>query len=528
MTLTLGLFDLLYSCKKTGSLIIKQESMSVSTLNSRTLNLFSLFGQGLAAQCTKMGITPEATIEVRGVTSDSREVKPGLVFVATEGAKDDGHRFIAQAFEAGAAVVVGQRPFAGAKGLYFQVKDSRAALARIACEFYGQPSHQMLMVGVTGTSGKTTSTYLIESIFKAAGKKPGLIGTVNFRFGDKIYPSTHTTPGPVELQALLAEMLHDGCDAVVMEVSSHALKQSRIGSIAFDGMVFTNLSREHLDFHPGMDDYFDSKALLFTEYAEVAKTAGKKPALAVNLDSEYGPKLVKHASGAVGFSLSQAPGLQFGLNGIRGKMFGIPIESGLVGAFNASNVLGAVAVAKGLGIPDSAISRGVKALEYVPGRLEMVRAAESSGVRVMVDYAHKPDALEKVLETLRALVPRGKGRIVTVFGCGGDRDRTKRPVMGEIAQRLSDRVIVTSDNPRTEDPAKIINEITAGIPSLSYVVEPDRRKAIERAIEEAVSGDLILIAGKGHEDYQILGTTKIHFDDREIASEALTRVFRTL
>lgn len=524
------------------------------------------------------------------ITSDSRAVTPGSVFIAIRGTESDGHRHVDEALAKGATLALGEdaRPDLAAK--YLQVPSSRAALATLAADYYGNPSKNLTVLGVTGTSGKTTVTYLLESIFRAAGKKVGVIGTVNFRFGEKVYPSTHTTPGPVELQKLLQEMKGDGCQVVVMEVSSHALKQNRVGGVAFDGMIFTNLSREHLDFHPDMEDYFDSKALLFTEHVDAAHGFGKKPVSVINADDFYGQKLIQrlekeyllekenliykknlidkeHLTEAeksksfslspYGFSLSQIQNLKCDLLGVRGQACGVQFQSPLIGNFNASNVLAALTLASKLGVPPEKIAQGLQSLEYVPGRLQSVpgtKASRAAQIQVLVDYAHKPDALEKVLKTLRALVqgtqdpqspqdihhsqsiqnpqpdPKTAShtRLITVFGCGGDRDRTKRPVMGEIATRLSDQVIVTSDNPRTEDPQSIIREITAGIQKQNYLVEPDRRKAIETAIEQAKNGDLILIAGKGHEDYQILGKTKIHFDDREIASEALTRVFKSL
>lgn len=471
--------------------------------------------------------------EISGVTADSRLVRPGMIFVAVSGGQADGHEFIDAAFKTGAVCVIGQKPHSDPR--YIQVPDSREALAVLAAKYYSNPSHRMLMLAVTGTSGKTTTTYLLESILRASGHRVGVIGTVNFRYGDRILPSTHTTPGPVELQQLLSEMRDGGCTAVIMEVSSHALKQKRIAGIAFDGMIFTNLSREHLDFHPSMEDYFASKALLFTEYVEVARRAGKLAALAINRDNGFGDELYKRVSGAsrqakavTGFSLKDITSMQTGLEGLRGSYRGLELSSPLMGGFNASNVLGAVALTQDLGIPAAAIQQGIAELRCVPGRMEPVPQAQAHGLTILVDYAHKPDALEKVLVTLRTLLPRGQGQLITVFGCGGDRDRTKRPVMGEIATRLSDFTIVTSDNPRTEDPGAIIQEILGGIREGKHEVQPDRRQAIYRAVELAQKGDLVLIAGKGHEDYQILGQQKIHFNDKEIALEALTRVFENL
>lgn len=482
----------------------------------------------------------DRSITVTGVTSDSRQVKPGSVFVAVRGVSVDGHGFIRQAQQRGAALIVGEEPgpLPGQLAPYVQVEDSRLALSWIAAGFHGHPSHAMLMVGITGTSGKTTTTYLVESILRASGREVGLIGTVAFRYQGKVHESTHTTPGAVELQELLARMRVAGCAAVVMEVSSHALKQHRAAAVAFDAMVFTNLSPEHLDFHPDMEDYFRAKAMLFLDLGDVAAAAGKRPVAAINADDEHGRRLIamlrsrepRSLSDVVSFSIGDGTagvhgrGLEVDLQGIRGEIAGTRVESPLAGLFNASNLLGAVAVSRALGIGPEAIASGVAGVT-VPGRLE--RVSNSRGIHVLVDYAHKPDALEKVLETLRAV--RGGNRLITVFGCGGDRDRLKRPMMGAIAARLSDQVHLTSDNPRTENPSEIIQEIMKGMQGFSnFTVEPDRRKAIHAAIRQALPGDIVLIAGKGHEDYQIIadpgsrgGTRKIRFDDREVAAEAL-------
>jgi UDP-N-acetylmuramoyl-L-alanyl-D-glutamate--2,6-diaminopimelate ligase len=475
------------------------------------------------------------------VTSDSREVKSGTAFVAVRGGTQDGHQFIAQAIQAGATLIVGEDPaqaHASAPG-YIQVPDSRLALAYLAAQFQGRPSHGMTLVGVTGTSGKTTTTYLIEAILKAAGHKVGVIGTVNFRFGEKIYPSTHTTPGAPELQALLAQMKSDGCTAVVMEVSSHALKQHRAAFIAFDAMIFTNLSPEHLDFHPDMEDYFRSKAILFHECADHAIRAGKRPFAAICQDDEWGKLLLSEMRDRprpemwfASFGLDpsadiSAADLKVDLAGIRGEAGGVKVSSSLTGRFNAQNILGAIAAAQGLHLPSEFVAQGIAGLAVVPGRLE--RVPNSKGIHILVDYAHKPDALDKVLRTLREV--RSGHKLITVFGCGGDRDRTKRPVMGKTAAELSDQVFVTSDNPRTENPEAIIREIVAGMQGYKNVkIESDRKKAIFSAIDMAGAGDLVLIAGKGHEDYQIIaspsgGTQKIHFDDREVAAEALGAAF---
>ncbi|MEO5970204.1 MAG: UDP-N-acetylmuramoyl-L-alanyl-D-glutamate--2,6-diaminopimelate ligase [Bdellovibrionia bacterium] len=455
-----------------------------------------------------------AVQEVTGITSDSREVQPGFIFVAIQGGSQDGRQFIDTAIQRGAILILGEDDTAHVP--YIRIKDVRCALAALAAEFYGNPSLSLLIIGVTGTSGKTTTTYLLESILQAAGHHVGMIGTISFRFGAKVFPSTHTTPGPVELQRLLFQMKEEGCTAVVMEVSSHALKQKRVNSISFDGMIFTNLSPEHLDFHPDMEDYFQAKALLFSEVAKFSLGQGKVPVAAINEDDEYGRRLLTSVTlNSQGFHVGQ--NFRITPGGITGTINGITIQSPMTGHFNCSNIAGAVSLAQSLGITSQVIENGVRNLSGVPGRLEGV--LNDFGIHVWVDYAHKPDALEKVLKTLGAL--RQGSRLITVFGCGGDRDRKKRPLMGKIAVESSDLVFITSDNPRTEDPSAIIDEILGGTAGhTNFVIEVDRKQAIFKAIQNAQSGDLVLIAGKGHEDYQILGTKKIHFDDREVAAEA--------
>lgn len=495
-------------------------------------DLLSALPRELFDQLNERQWKSSSHFKVSSIVSDSRQIQKGSLFVAIRGGSQDGHDFLPQAEHQGAIAIIGEKE--NPKGLnipYLRVRDSRKALAKLAATFYGDPSHALCMVGVTGTSGKTTTTYLIESILKAAGHRVGVIGTVNFRYGDRIFDSTHTTPGALELQKLLLEMKNAGCTAVVMEVSSHSLKQHRANSIAFDGVVFTNLSPEHLDFHPDMEDYFASKSILFTDQVEYSVSIGKKIYGALNGDDPYGQRLLADLTSHPypGFSFGSYhydPKIQVSLSGVEGRTGNIEIRSPLAGLFNVYNILAAIEVCRGIGIEAEAISRGISELKAVPGRLE--RVPNKRGVHVFVDYAHKPDALDKVLRTLREV--RGGHRLITVFGCGGDRDRKKRPVMGRIATELSDFVFVTSDNPRTEKPEDIISEILQGIDqkSLSFKVEADRKKAIFAAIQEAQDGDLVVIAGKGHEDYQIIadpssptGTRKIHFDDREIAAEAL-------
>ncbi|MCM0605010.1 MAG: UDP-N-acetylmuramoyl-L-alanyl-D-glutamate--2,6-diaminopimelate ligase [Xanthomonadaceae bacterium] len=466
----------------------------------------------LSSLLSEVGFKSDIDLEVSSITANSQEVRLGSIFIAIKGLAHDGHDSIDQAFKSGARFVVGEKPIP--KGidpsLYLKVPDTKKVLGLIASAFYGHPSRKMQVFGVTGTSGKTTTSFLMESVLKAKGHKVGLIGTVLYRIGDQIQTSTHTTPGAVELQKMFHEMSREGCDSVVIEVSSHALKQDRTWGVCFDGAIFSNLTPEHLDYHPDMDDYFNSKALLFKEYADYAATHGKKKFFAsINQDSPYGEKLIKQLEVQKKSSVVIAP--------FTAQTFiSSGIKSHLQGTFNNENCASVVALFKAVGFSDSVITKGIESLQGVPGRLEQVR--NNKGITVLVDYAHKPDALEKVLKALR---PGTVGKLICVFGCGGDRDTTKRQVMGEIAERLSDHVIVTSDNPRTEDPVTIIEQILGGMKKKALTVEPDRKLAIEQAIAMASSGDCVLIAGKGHEDYQIIGTTKLPFDDRLVAAEVL-------
>ena len=465
------------------------------------------------------------THSVSGVTSDSRKVESGFIFVAVKGVSQDGHEYVLEAQSKGAAIVVGEVDSLGAHLdiPYVQVADSAQALAELSADFYENPSRSLLVVGITGTSGKTTTSYVVESILKAAGHKVGLIGTVQIRYGSQVIEATHTTPAAVEIQKLLFEMKQAGCTAVVMEVSSHALKQKRVSAISFDGMIFTNLSPEHLDYHSDMEDYFRSKSILFTDLAQYSIHQGKRPVACINSHDGYGKRLfeeikVNHPREFTVLGFASDAGLVCAVDGISGMCAGVPIRSALVGQFNGANIAAAVTLAKGIEIDVPAIEQGVSQLVGVPGRLE--RVINQQGVHIWVDYAHKPDALEKVILTLRAM--RAGRRLITVFGCGGDRDRKKRPVMGGLAVRWSDLVWITSDNPRTEDPMAIIHEIIEGTVGFNnFTVQIDRKKAICEAIKAAKSGDLVLIEGKGHEDYQIIGTQKTHFDDREVALQAI-------
>ena len=461
-----------------------------------------------------------------GVTHDSRQVSPGTVFVALRGLKVDGAEFAPQAIAAGAAAVVSERAAVGIVGVpWITVADARLALAYLAAEFNGHPSHQMRVVGITGTNGKTTTGYLLNAILEAAGIKCGLMGTVLYRTGDRDFEATRTTPEAPDVQGFMREMLKSGCEACVMEVTSHALALRRVDGIRFAAGIFTNLTRDHLDFHAGMDDYFAAKRRLFEMLPDDA------PAV-INLDDPRGASLVDVVRRPVTYGFTNAAnvspgslsysldGLQFDIRSPRGS---IRVRSKLVGKPNVYNILAAVAAASELDVQVDAIERGLERLAGVPGRFEIASSA-ADDVTVVVDYAHTDDALRNLLETARPVAVR---RLITVFGAGGDRDRTKRPLMGMVAARLSDVVVITSDNPRNEDPNRIIDEVKRGAEAeirqsgAAILIRPDRRDAIVHAVAMADPGDVVLVAGKGHEKYQEIGGRMFTFDDVEVAREAL-------
>ncbi|HJQ37756.1 MAG TPA: UDP-N-acetylmuramoyl-L-alanyl-D-glutamate--2,6-diaminopimelate ligase [Thermoanaerobaculia bacterium] len=455
--------------------------------------------------------------EISGVTPDSRLVKKGWLFVAIPGTAKDGSQFIPQAREKGAAAVLSHE----------NVDDPRAALALLAANFYGRPAEKLSLVGVTGTSGKTTTTRMIESVFDAPVngmvEPVGLIGTIEYRAGDEKLTADRTTPDAVVLHEWFAKMVDAGVHHAVMEVSSHALALKRTYGIRFAAAVFTNLSREHFDFHKDFEDYFAAKRILFDQIDGTRKTA------VVNIDDEYGRRLIDDlGDAAITFGRGEnahirpADDFTIDVDGLRGTVITplgkIRVDSALLGLPNLYNWLGAIGAALVAGMPLETIEAGIRNLKSVRGRFERVGDARPT---VIVDYAHKPDALEKLLHAVRDIADERK--VTVVFGCGGDRDRGKRPQMGEIAARLADRVIVTSDNPRGENPRAIIDEITKGIDGKEYAAIADRREAIAKAIEEASEDDVIVIAGKGHETYQVTGDQVIHFDDREEAELALQK-----
>jgi len=482
-----------------------------------------LRAQGLT---TSAPVAPPS-VAITGIAHDSRRVEPGHVFVALRGQHADGTAFVAQAIARGAAAVVSQEAApADTVVPWAQVSDARLALALLAVEVHGDPSRRMQVVGITGTNGKTTTAYLMASIFEAAGVQCGLLGTVAYRIGSDVREATHTTPEAPDVQALLAEMVDSGCDACVLEVSSHALALRRVDGITFAAAIFTNLTRDHLDFHADMEDYFQAKRRLFELLPR------DRPAV-INADDPRAASLIETSGPSITYGInrpadvSPSP-LSYSLQGLafdaRTPRGTIALRSTLVGRPNVYNILAAVATAVALDIPTEAIERGIASLEAVPGRFQVV-STPADNVTVVVDYAHTDDALRNLLETAR---PLAAGRIITVFGCGGDRDRTKRPLMGMVAGRLSDVILITSDNPRSEEPARIIEEIQRGITPETKKVGAqrvlaivDRREAIEEAVRSAAPGDLVLVAGKGHEKYQVIGTQTLPFDDVEVAQTAL-------
>lgn len=499
----------------------------------------------LAALLPLARIQGDAARPASGVTHDSRNVCPGDLFICLPEIHD-GHRFAADALAKGAVGVVvneGGLEAAGATlpdACVITVPDTWRAMPALACAVYGNPSHDMTMVGVTGTNGKTTTMRMIAAILREHGLKVGTIGTLGSELDGEPLPSTHTTPYADELQALLALMRDKGAQAVVMEVSSHALAQYRTDGIAFNAAVFTNLTQDHLDFHGAMDAYFEAKARLFTQYPLLyPRPDGAMFASVINASDWEGRDLITLARGDIlTFATEDNPAVlraehvqlsptnvQFtAVYDVVFEKFRTPIYLPIGGSFQVSNALGAIGVALKLGVPKETIALGLSHLPPVPGRFESVPTG-NRGFNIIVDYAHSPDGLENLLRSARSLNP---ARIVVVFGCGGDRDRTKRPIMGRLAGVHAEIAIVTSDNPRTENPQAIIEDILAGMtkshdsPIRAQIhVEPDRRAAIKLALAQARPGDIVLIAGKGHEDYQIVGDVKHPFDDRLVARELL-------
>jgi len=445
-------------------------------------------------------VVGRAPAEVRELAYDARAVEPGTLFFCVPGARFDGHAFAAEALAAGAVALVVERPL-DLPVPQLVVADARAAMAVAADAFFGEPTRELTAAGVTGTNGKTTTTFLLYAILAAAGRRPGLLGTIECRVGGERRPAVRTTAEAIDLQRTFREMLDVGDRSCAMEATSHGSELRRLDGVRFSALVFTNLSQDHLDFHGTMERYFDAKRRLFLD--------GSPPA-AINIGDSWGRRLAADRPDALTFGLADEA--EVGPGALEG------IDLKLRGRFNVENALGAVAAGRLLGLPDEAIVTGIESVTGVPGRFESID--EGQPFTVVVDYAHTPDSLENVLRTARDLA---EARVLCVFGCGGDRDRGKRPVMGRLARALADVAIVTSDNPRSEEPLAIIEEVVAGSgPDIE--VEPDRRAAIARAVEQAEPGDVVVIAGKGHEQGQEFRDRKIPFDDREVAREALRRL----
>ncbi len=465
-------------------------------------------------------------LDIRQVACDSRKVQPRALFFALHGAKADGNAFIRDAVSRGAVAIASEDAAPATMPstvVWIRVTHARKALAITAANFFGHPARELQLVAVTGTNGKTTTTSLVDAIIKASGVKTGLFGTISYHTPLGDYPAPNTTPESVDLQGFLAEIRDAGGRYGVLEASSHSLAMDRLWGCHFAAAVFTNLTREHMDFHKTFEDYFAAKLRLFE-----GTGAGTPDTAVLNIDDEYGKRLADLAENAVTYGLNSGAqlttkifqltfsGLSFTAQTLNGK---IDIESPLVGRINVYNILAAIGAAQALALPNDVIATGIRNLKNVSGRFQPM--AMGQPFLVVVDYAHTDDALENLIRTARELNP--KGRIITLFGCGGLKDRTKRPVMGEVAGRLSDLTILSSDNPKSEDPLKIISDIVVGLQKThgKYMIEPDREKAIGLAIDEARAGDILLLAGKGHENYQILEDRTLEFDDREVARRAL-------
>jgi len=477
--------------------------------------------QELLGDIETVEITGDTSCEITGIVYDSRRVEPGFLFVALHGEKDDGSTYIEDAVQRGAAAVVSQTPCAFGGGFpCIQVIDARLALARLAGTFHGHPAARLCTIGITGTNGKTTVSFMLREIFKAAGRRPGLLGTVRYEIGDRVLPASRTTPEAPDLQSMFAQMDRAGCDSAMMEVSSHALAQHRVEGILYDAAIFTNLTQDHLDYHGTLEEYFNVKSRLFNQVRRFA---------VINCDDLWGCRLLndkKFLAGRVSYGFQEGAQVRgsSAVTDAHGSRMHVQSPWGdadvalqLIGRFNLYNALAAFAAAAALGIPIDRIVKALAEMQCVPGRLEAV--PNTKGKRVFVDYAHTDDALLNVLETLREIT---SGRLVVVFGCGGNRDKGKRPLMGKVAARLADYSIITNDNPRNEVPEKIAADITAGFDSeRKYEIVLDRKAAIARGLELISKKDVLLVAGKGHETYQEFNGAISPFDDREAVREAL-------
>ena len=470
-------------------------------------------------------IKGNTNIAVENIAFDSREIVNLSLFIAVKGVAQDGHKFISQAQDSGACAIVCENlpEILNDDITYIKVNDSSNALGIIASNFYDNPSEKLKLVGITGTNGKTTCATLLYDLYRLMGYKTGLISTVNIKILHKTIPSTHTTPNSIRINELLSQMVNEGCSHVFMEVSSHALDQNRVSGLSFDIGVFTNISRDHMDYHPTLNDYIGAKKKLFSSLKNDATAI-------VNLDDPYGEEMVRDliakplSYGLKGDFDFKGKIVENNISGLSIEIDGFEMTSRLIGEFNAYNLLVVYAVAKSLGEEALTVLTIISNLKAPDGRFEYI--VSPPNITAVIDYAHTPDALENVLKTLVSL-KSDKEKIFTVFGCGGDRDKGKRPLMGGISSIYSDRVIVTSDNPRTEKPSEIIKEIVSGIPkskSSKVLTVQERKEAIKVACELAKSGDVILIAGKGHEKYQIIGDEKLHFDDLETTIEIFKQI----
>lgn len=494
----------------------------INLLNGKIVNL-----ETLAAQVAHLGLTGRGGVEIRGITYDSRQVRSGALFVAIAGYQRDGDAFITEAIRRGAAAVASRRPDWTHRAVpHLRVEDPRQALAELSDVFYGHPSGALDTFGVTGTNGKTTVTFMLRHLLERLGRHPGLLGTVHYEIGHRIIPASRTTPEAPDLRSMLVQMRKAGCDTAVMEVSSHALVQRRTFGMEFEVGIFTNLSREHLDFHHDMEHYFDAKAMLFTGEGSGDR---RLQTAVVNIDDPWGRRLCGRipaetrvlTCGLAADADVRAENIQIGPDAsrfeVRSPWGSVPVQLPLGGSYNVLNALQALAAVAARDHSLESAAEAMADLPPVPGRLEPI--PNTRGLRVLVDYAHTDDALH---HALAALKPHLQGRLLVVFGCGGNRDQTKRPRMGREAATFADHIVLTSDNPRTEDPAAIVADIAAGIPEGASVdIEIDRTRAIERALEMAQPGDTVLIAGKGHENYQEFESTVIPFDDREVARRCL-------
>ena len=464
---------------------------------------------------------------ISGIQYDSRKVELGNLFIAVKGFQSDGHQYIRQALDNGAiAVMISDEAYCSNEYPWILVDDCRLAMAEISSAYYEHPSKKLKLIGVTGTNGKTTTTNLICHIIEAQGQKTGLVGTIHNRIGDRILEGSRTTPEALELQQLFAQMVEEGIGYAVMEVSSHALELQRVACCDFDVAVFTNLTQDHLDYHETMENYCKAKTMLFRTLGAKGEKAGLAKTAIINIDDPWSNHfMVASNAPVITYGIEKdgswkAEQVQVTANGVQYVVDDMPVQLHLNGNFNVYNSLAALAVGEALGFP---VADVIKALEQVPGIAGRFQKVESDkDYTVIVDYAHTPDGLENVISTAKAFA---EGRVITVFGCGGDRDRTKRPLMGKVAAKLSNYCVVTSDNPRTEDPEQILADILPGVQEYmteaAYTVEADRRKAISFAIAMAQPGDVVLLAGKGHENYQEINGVKHHFDDYEVALEAM-------